>query len=126
MALEESRNTRDYLFGRLLALADGLESWALSEAGEKRETNATRMMQRFANHPCSTWKNIELSIIPYKARLGFRAVKYVKLMDEVHHLFEAGDYIDDKPLSGEFLLGYHCQRQALRHKGQANDEIPAE
>jgi CRISPR-associated protein Csd1 len=126
MALEESRNTRDYLFGRLLALADGLESWALSEAGEKRETNATRVMQRFANHPCSTWKNIELSIIPYKARLGVRAVKYIKLMDEVHNLFEAKDYLDDKPLTGEFLLGYHCQRQALRPKEQATDEMPTE
>ena len=26
-------------------------------------------------------------------------------------LFEADDFIKDTKLSGEFLLGYHCQRQ---------------
>ena len=47
MALEETRTTRDYLYGRLLALADSLEEWALSEAKEGRQTNAARLMQRF-------------------------------------------------------------------------------
>lgn len=126
MALEEDRRTRDYLYGRLLALADVVEGWALNEAGEKRETNAARMMQRFSDHPCNTWKIIELSLAPYKARLGAKAVKYYKLIDEVHGLFDAGDYISDKPLSGEFLLGYHCQRDALRPKDQGSVEVPDE
>jgi len=70
MALDESRKTRDYLYGRLLALADSLEQWALNKAREDRQTNAARLMQRFAEHPCSTWRTIELSLLPYKARLG--------------------------------------------------------
>ena len=122
MALETDRHTRDYLFGRLLALADGLESWALSEAGETRETNASRMMQRFANHPCNTWKTIELSLSPYKARLGAKAAKYYRLFDEVMCAFNTEHFISDKPLSGEFLLGYHCQRRDLMHKHQGSDE----
>jgi hypothetical protein len=28
--------------------------------------------------------------------------------------FNLGDFINDSSLSGEFLLGYHSQRQALR------------
>jgi CRISPR-associated protein Csd1 len=117
MALDESRKTRDYLYGRLLALADSLEQWALNKAGEDRQTNAARLMQRFADHPYSTWRTIELSLVPYKARLGGQSQKRQALIDKVHSMFGSpGDYISDKKLSGEFLLGYHCQREALRQK----------
>ena len=124
MALEEDRRTRDYLYGRLIALADGLEGWSLKESGEKRETNAARLMQRFASHPYSTWKSIELALLPYKARLGGKARKYIDLITAVHDLFDREDYTNDKPLNGEFLLGYHCQRKALfpAVKGQESDE----
>ncbi len=121
MALDESRTTRDYLFGRLLAAADCLEGHALFMAKEKRETNASRLMQRFADHPCNTWRTIELSLAPYKARLGGRAKKYQDVIDKVHGLFDLPeDYTRDKTLSGEFLLGYHCQREALKFKSSAN------
>jgi len=124
MELEEDRRTRDYLYGQLLALADGLEGWALKESGEKRETNAARLMQRFASRPYSTWKNIYLALSPYKARLGGKARKYEDFISAVHARFDRDDYMNDKPLSGEFLLGYHCQRKALfpPTKGQETDE----
>jgi CRISPR-associated protein Csd1 len=123
MALEHDRRTRDYLFGRLLAAADGLESLSLYLANDKRDTNAARMMQRFADRPSSTWKTIELSLTPHKARLGARAGKYLKVIDEVMDAFNSDDFISDKPLSGEFLLGYHCQRKDLWPKDQATDEV---
>jgi len=123
MALDESRKTRDYLYGRLLALADSLEQWALNKAGEDRQTNAARLMQRFADHPYSTWKTIELSLAPYKARLGGQSHKRQALIDKVHSMFSSPeDYTSDKKLSGEFLLGYHCQREALRQKGSNTSE----
>jgi CRISPR-associated protein Csd1 len=121
MALDESRTTRDYLYGRLLALADSLEQWALNKAQEDRQTNATRLMHRFAERPYSTWKTIELSLAPYKARLGNQSQKRQALIDKVHSLFETPeDYTSNKKLSGEFLLGYHCQREALRPTGSSN------
>jgi len=117
MALDESRKTRDYLYGRLLAAADCLERFALFTSEKKRDTNSARLMQRFADRPCSTWKTIELSLIPYKARLGGRAKKYQDVIDKAMCLFDpAEDFTSDKPLSGEFLLGYHCQREALKPK----------
>ena len=122
MALEHERRTRNYLFGRLLAAADGLEGYALHLSGEKRDTNAARLMQRFADHPSSTWKSIELSLTPYKTRLGARAGKYLKVIDDVMAAFDTEDFVNDKPLSGEFLLGYHCQRRELWPKGQVNDD----
>jgi len=117
MALDETRKTRDYLYGRLLAAADCLERFALFTSEKKRDTNAARLMQRFADRPCSTWKTIELSLIPYKARLGGRAKKYQDVIDKAMNLFDpVTDFTNDKPLCGEFLLGYHCQREDLKPK----------
>ena len=122
MTLDPARTTRDYLYGRLLALADSLEEWALREAGEARQTNAARLMQRFAERPYSTWRNIELALTPYKARLGGKSRKRQQMIDEVVASFSPEDFTNDKPLSGEFLLGYHSQRAALR--ASHSDEKP--
>ena len=69
MALEPDRKSRDYLYGRLLAVADNLEKYALDMAGEKRDTTAARLMQRFADRPASTWRTIELALRPSMTRL---------------------------------------------------------
>ncbi len=69
MALEKERDTRDYLYGRLLAIAERIEEMALYVAGESRPTTAARLMQRFADHPCSTWRTIEMALQPYMQRL---------------------------------------------------------
>ncbi len=122
MALEEGRQTRDYLYGRLLAVAEQIESSALWQAGEKRDTMAARLMQRFADRPYSTWRTMELSLTPYKARLRASRPgllrKWEVLLDDLIVSFSTAEtsegFTNDRPLSGEFLLGYHCQRQALR------------
>lgn len=115
MALDINRKTRDYLYGRLLALADSLEQWALKKASEDRQTTAARLMNRFAERPYSTWRTIELALSPYKARLGGISKKRQRMIDEVKDLFDPDDFINDKRLSGEFLLGYSCQREYLRN-----------
>jgi CRISPR-associated protein Csd1 len=120
MTLDLERKTRDYLYGRLLALADNIESWALGEAGENRTTNAARLMQRFSQRPYSTWRTIELALTPYKARLGGKANSRLKMIDEVIAAFDPEDFLSDKPLTGEFLLGYHSQREYFRYKTQSD------
>lgn len=121
MDMETERNSRDYLYGRLLAIADSIEGYALStsDEGKKRETTAGRLMQRFADRPFSTWRTIELALKPYEARMqagsdrsvGF-LVKRRKLLDEVmSQLNDLPERTSDVPLSGEFLLGYHSQRK---------------
>lgn len=126
MVLELDRSTRDYLYGRLLAIAERIEGVALYLAGEKRNTSAARLMQRFADRPCSTWRTIELSLMPYKARLRARSPGFLhnmeRQMDEVIAVFGGRDFVDDRPLSGEFLLGYHCQRQELLAKSETQRE----
>ncbi|AMV71696.1 hypothetical protein JCM30471_02450 [Desulfuromonas carbonis] len=127
MALEEDRTTRDYLYGRLLAIAERIESVALSLAGESRPTTAARLMQRFADRPFSTWRNIELALLPYMQRLQSNRAGFLtnikKELDAVTALFKTGEFEQDKALSGEFLLGYHCQRMCYRQ--QNNDETIA-
>jgi CRISPR-associated protein Csd1 len=120
MGLDRERKTRDYLYGRLLAVADCLEGYALKLSNEGRQTNATKLMQWFAERPCSTWKTIELALVPYKARLN-RSNKYDVELDAIHGLFnDASRYASDEPLSGEFLLGFHCQRIELFQSGTKN------
>jgi len=128
MALEPNRTTRDYLYGRLLAIAEHIEGRALFLAGEKRDTSAAKLMQRFADHPHSTWKTIELSLSPYKTRLRAKRSSFLnemeKQLDEIIGKFQAQEFLDDKRLTGEFLLGYHCQRQALwtKQESETNEE----
>lgn len=127
MALERERDSRDYLFGRLLALAERLEEIALHAAGEQRDTNAGRLMQRFADNPYSTWKTIETSLAPYITRLQTRRPGFLynvrTEMDEVMAKFRhPEDFNSVAKLSGEFLLAYHCQRSALRFKPDKKDD----
>lgn len=114
MSLDETRTTRDYLYGRLLAIADVLEEKALYKAKEKRATNAARYMQQFSQRPFQTWKQIHEALTPYMVRLG-GAHYYKNLIAQVVNLNpEALE--GNKPLSGEYLLGYYCQRQKLLEK----------
>ena len=120
MALDEKNTSRDYLYGRLLAVAERIEYIALQVANEKRSTTAERMMQRFADRPCSSWRNIELALQPYIQRLknsrpGF-LVNRKKELDAILSSFESNEFTSENPLSGEFLLGFHCQRLSLWQK----------
>ena len=124
MTLEQGRTSRDYLFGRLLAVAERIEDMALYLAKEKRDTSAAKLMQRFADHPYSTWRTIELSLTPYKTRLRSKSpgflVNMEKLLDGIVSTFNDQDFMSEARLSGEFLLGYHCQRQALWPKSESD------
>jgi len=117
MSLDETRNTRDYLFGRLLAIADVMEERTLSEAEKKRPTNATRYMQQFSRRPSSTWKQIHELLTPYFMRQGDKASYYRRLIEQVKDLFVSPEeFISNKPLTGEYLLSYYCQRQKMWEK----------
>jgi CRISPR-associated protein Csd1 len=87
-------------------------------------TNADRLMNRFSTHPFTTWQTIEMSLKPYLEKLnGGGAASREKLLDEIMSLFDPNGFKDDRALSGEFLLGYHCQRYELnKRKDVVTDE----
>lgn len=136
MSLDLENRSRDYVFGRLLAVAEYLERTALNITNEIRATNAERYMQRFATQPYQTWKQLEENLKPYKDRLrkdypvkvsekfilsnplGFlikRENEITELVCVLDELRQSGCELN-KPLEAEFLLGYHSQKMAYRNK----------
>lgn len=115
VGLEEDRKDRDYLYGRLLAVADRVESKVLYQRKEKRDTNAVRYMQRFARYPCSTWEILYVEKLrPYFSQLNKKSRDwYESLIQEIKNLFDHDEFVSEKALTGEFLLGYHCQQKAF-------------
>ncbi len=71
MALDENCGNRDYLYGRLLALADRVE-YQTFDKDDGRETNAKRYMSAFSQHPFRTWKVLEEKLTPYWNQLTVR------------------------------------------------------
>ena len=117
MSLDTQNRSRDYLYGRLLAVAENTESYALYLAGEKRATTAERYMQRFAEHPFATWRNIELALKSYQERLRNNGKDTgAQAIGEIMELFATDDFTSDDKLSGEFLLGYHCQKMEIARR----------
>jgi len=87
-------------------------------------------MQQFSQRPFSTWKQIHELIIPYFMRQGDNASYYKWLIAQVEDLFTPEEFISNKPLTGEYLLGYYCQRQKMLEKKEKpitaeNDNIKA-
>lgn len=118
MALDENYHARDYLYGRLLAVAERIEEIALSVTEENRPTNAARLMQRFADHPFKTWLLIYKALDPYMQRLQVSRTGFLnnqrEELETIMAAFSIEDFNNPAPLSGEFLLGYYCQRQKMR------------
>lgn len=111
----DANTGRGYSFGRLLAIADKVESLAITVQEKNRPTTAMRLMQRFSAQPMATWKNIEESLHPYFMRIQS---KYPPLIDaykdligqEMEKLYQANKF-NNEALDGEYLLGYHLQRR---------------
>ena len=144
MSLDPQNRSRDYIFGRLLAVAEHLERTALRIANETRATNAENYMQRFVMRPFHTWEQLETNLKPYKDRLrkdypirisekfvltspiGFlnnRENEINQLICVLDDLKQEGCDLD-KPLEPEFLLGYHSQKMSYRDKSnQPEQEI---
>ncbi|MPM68791.1 hypothetical protein SDC9_115725 [bioreactor metagenome] len=117
MELENECRDRSYLYGRLLAIAEKIESHARylqtgKDNSDKRPVNAIRYMTIFTAKPFRTWALIYSQINPYIQRLD-GADWYQRQIDEIMSKFESGDYESDKPLDGKYLLGYSLQRKCL-------------
>ncbi|MEH0690377.1 type I-C CRISPR-associated protein Cas8c/Csd1 [Vibrio cholerae] len=121
MALQKENASRDYLFGRLLAVANKVEKIALSSSEANRLSTAERFMTQFVNRPASTWLNISNALVPYQQRLFNNYQGYDKatkaLISQITDMFSPADFTSNKKLSPEFLLGFHNQMMWLEtHK----------
>ena len=122
VALDVTNKNRDYLFGRLLAVADVLERSALDKS-EDRPTNAIRYMNAFARHPSRTWMTIQANLQPYLMKLRTKATYFTKLIDEIGSELEIDEF-NDKPLSPVYLLGFYSHRHELyKSKKDKENEV---
>ncbi|MBK3496457.1 type I-C CRISPR-associated protein Cas8c/Csd1 [Viridibacillus sp. YIM B01967] len=120
VALDKTNTERDYLYGRLLAVADVLERNALGKE-ENRPTNAIRYMNAFARNPERTWSTIQANLQPYIMKLREKGTFFTKLIDEIGSQFNYEEF-NNKSLSGKYLLGFYSQRQDLYTKKDKAEE----
>lgn len=121
MPLDETNHSRDYLFGRLLGVAEVLERNELQSRDEKRATNATRYFNAFSQRPARTWMTIRRQLNPYQIRRGERVTYFNKIIQEIENNIEAKDMNNDA-LGPLFLLGYSSQVKDLYTKKEDKKE----
>jgi len=123
VALNETCTIRDYLYGRLLALADRIEyrTYDLDkDAG--RVTNAKRYMSTFSQRPFDTWKIIEENLQPYLNKLSVAERRYYEnLLDSICQMFDVEEFQKNDKLDGLYLLGFHSQSYELKKYKKANE-----
>jgi len=113
MELDKNETDRSYLYGRLLAYAEQIETWARNQRDETGYiTNSLRYRSRFSQKPFSTWMLLDSQLNPYREIL--KGMVYERQMGEILSLFSEGDYESDKPLDGKYLMGYSLQRLEFR------------
>lgn len=120
----------DYLYGRLLAVADFIEEKAM-EKGRDYPTNAIRLMHKYVQYPFETWPRLYEKLIPSFKKLGEDSRLYQKILEEIEQLFSGEDRYKRGELSWEFLQGFSSQRQNLFQKwepdqGEADEKKEGE
>ena len=120
MSLDKESHSRDYLYGRLLAVADVAEASTYTKE-ESRPTNAKRFFEAFSNHPYQTWDILYKSLRPYLDRMNRGgSIYYERIINEITAMFEHDEFNNNSPLSPEFLHAYSCQVNELYTK-KTND-----
>lgn len=125
MALETEKMDRSYQYGRLLAIMEQIESRALYESGETRETNAIRMQSVFIKRPAYTSKILlEKLKNSYYSKLNSKTKNfYEKLIGQIMDVlsrFDDEEY--NKPLSETYLMGYYLQKNSFYEKSVNKEE----
>ncbi len=107
MGLDFENNDRNYLFGRILAYIREIESKALYDAKENRQTNAERLLNAFCRAPAKYCDILHKQLQPYLKRLGGKGFF---LESEMMALISRLDTeFNNTPLNETFLLGYSAQ-----------------
>ena len=124
VALDKECKSRDYLFGRLLAVADRIEYRTFEkEKDTARVTNAKRYMSTFSQRPFETWKVIEENLQPYLNKLPIAERRYYEnLIDSICERFDVDEFQKNDKLDGLYLLGFHSQSYDLKNNKNKADE----
>lgn len=121
VTLDVNACDRDYLYGRLFAVACKLETDATQKSSDFG--NVFRLMNRFVLRPFATWPTLYLKLIPYLDGLD-NTEYYQRLFGQIESLFRPEDRVDMRSLSYRFLIGYSAQTRELWLKKEERQPIP--
>ena len=126
VALNKESMDRDYLFGRLLAVAHKLEDYVNFKSGNSgRETSAMRYWSTYSQKPARTFMTIRDKLQPYisKLKTGTRNY-YQSLAEEIFSKLEETASFNNEPLKENYLLGYYSQMAEFRKNNntESNEE----
>lgn len=129
MGLDKKNQDINYLFGRLLAVAEKTEEDTYGR-DERRETNAIRYQPMFVQRPLDTWEMLEDRLRPYRKRLRQNNpglyIKYEKITDEIFEMLPADREICNKSLNSLYMIGYRHQKQDFYTGNKEKAEETAE
>lgn len=124
VGLDRNCTDRSYLYGRLTAVADKMESDTFE--GDARQTNAKRYMSAMLNAPFKTWAYLEERVLPYTAKIIKQTpqfyARYEKELGEIHSLFKMEDFASNERLDAKFFMGFYCQKQDFYKKATKETE----
>ncbi|MGN0634062.1 MAG: type I-C CRISPR-associated protein Cas8c/Csd1 [Oscillospiraceae bacterium] len=110
MGLDENCTDRNYLYGRLLAVAEKAELDTYSDEEKKsRVPNARRYWEKFVQSPYTTWERIYEKLNPYLQKLGNSNRYDILINKDIKEKFTIESYSDNSRLSPLYLLGYSHQ-----------------
>lgn len=134
--LDETKQERSYLYGRLLAIYEKIEldvqNTRDSDNKSRRATNAERLWSAFTKMPDRTLKILEGKVRPYKeilTKINYNSVKFYEgiIAEIMIQIRDAKDYEQNKnrALNEDFVFGYYAQKQNLYRKKETkqNTEI---
>lgn len=123
--LQTDSHDADYLFGRLLALADRIEEKAMVRKNGGL-TNAVRLMQKFVQNPFETWPKIHDKLVPVFQKSDLDVKRFQIIAEEIEQAFTNEDRYKRGTLSWRFLQGFSSQRQAFFQKWESTEKNRSE
>lgn len=132
VTMDLNNKNLDFQCGRLLAVADAIETWVLlnertDKKDEIRPTNAMRYFTRFTKTPCETWMLLSNRVNTYRTKLGMKGEYLYGLLGEISQNIDQAAFRTAKNLDGTMVLGFDSQRKSIRdRKKQPQDNAQNE
>lgn len=127
--LDHENTNRSYLFGRLLAIFELIETqrYRIDGNNQERVTNAERYWNAYTSQPAKLMMNLTNKIKPYEETVKLNAHGIFNKLDkeraEIVRLLSplmAKKDIND-PLDYQFIFGYYAEKQFFYTKQEKNE-----
>ena len=130
--LKQEVTNRSYLFGRLLAIYEMIESATYNSGEQDRVTNAEKYWTAYIQNPKTTMLVLERNTNSYKNKLQSNptkrglAIKYDREKNIICSLLDQhyfGTVEENKALSADFLYGYYAEKNYLFSRNEVENKF---